>query len=231
LVVGGLTVNDRIHVSPIANDGALRVTITNRTNDLVEYQQEFAPPSGGFAQIVIFGQGADDYIQIADSISVSACVHAGDGNDNVKGGSGNDILLGGDGDDLLIGGNGRDLLIGGYGADRMVGNADEDLLIAGYTAHDENDAALCAIMQEWTSAGSYSDRIHNVTTGNGLAGGFRLDGNGSPSQTVFDDNNADTLTGSQGQDVFWANEIAEAGGILDTVTDKAANELWNDIDF
>ena len=42
-----------------------------------------------------------------------------------------------------------------------------------------------------------------------------------------------TLTGSQGQDWFFANRDAAngGGGLLDTVTDKAANELWNDTDF
>jgi len=231
LVVGSLTVNDRIHVNPIGNDGTLQVTITNRTNDTVVYQQAFAAPSGGFAQIVIFGQIADDYIQIADSISVPACVHAGAGNDNIKGGSGNDILQGGDGDDLIIGGNGRDLLIGGFGADRIVGNAADDILIAGPTAYDNNDVALCSIMNEWTSAGSYSARTANIMAGTGLTGGFKLDGNDGVNQTVFNDNNADTLTGSQGVDWFFANQIADNGGVLDTVTDRAANELWNDTDF
>jgi Ca2+-binding RTX toxin-like protein len=58
-----------------------------------------------------------------------------------------------------------------------------------------------------------------------------LDGNDGATQTVFNDNDADTLTGSQGQDVFWGNQIADNGGVLDTVTDKAASELWNDTDF
>src|SRR5204862_403910 len=92
LVVGSLTVNDRIHVNPIGNTGTLQVTITDRTTGTVVYQQSIAPPVGGFGDIVIFGQDADDLIQIADSIDVDACVHAGAGNDNIKGGGGNDIL-------------------------------------------------------------------------------------------------------------------------------------------
>jgi large repetitive protein len=46
LVVGSPTVNDRIHVNPISNDGTLQVQITNRTNDTLVYQQTFAPPAG-----------------------------------------------------------------------------------------------------------------------------------------------------------------------------------------
>jgi hypothetical protein len=41
----------------------------------------------------------------------------------------------------------------------------------------------------------------------------------------------DTLTGSQGQDWFFANQIADNGGVLDRVTDKAGNERWSDTDF
>jgi Ca2+-binding RTX toxin-like protein len=132
---------------------------------------------------------------------------------------------------MLIGGNGRDLMIGGYGADRLVGNAEEDILIASPTAYDHNDLALCAIMKEWTSAGSNSARTANIMAGTGLTGGFKLDGNDGANQTVFNDNDADTLTGSQGVDWFFANQIADNGGVLDTVTDRAANELWNDTDF
>ena len=55
--------------------------------------------------------------------------------------------------------------------------------------------------------------------------------NDGATQTVFNDNQVDTLTGSQGQDWFLANQIAENGGELDTVTDKAANELCSDTDF
>jgi hypothetical protein len=235
LVIGGLTVNDRIHVNPIGNDGTLQVQITDRTSDILVYQQTFAPPLGGWAQIVIFGQGADDYIQITGSIAIPACIHAGGGNDNVKGGDGADVLLGGDGDDMLIGGGGRDLMIGGIGADRLVGNTEEDILIAGTTAYDNNDEALCAIMNEWTLTGvgnSYGDRKTRIMNGS-LAGGFRLNGNYGATQTVFNDESVDTLTGSQGQDWFFANKVADGviGDVLDKVTDQAANELWNDTDF
>ncbi|MEZ6032243.1 MAG: hypothetical protein R3C17_04060 [Planctomycetaceae bacterium] len=50
-------------------------------------------------------------------------------------------------------------------------------------------------------------------------------------QTVFNDNDVDTLTGSQGIDWFFANHFADGGGALDKITDKAASELWSDTDF
>ena len=48
---------------------------------------------------------------------------------------------------------------------------------------------------------------------------------------MFNDNQVDVLTGSQGQDWFLANQVADNGGVLDIVTDKAANEIWSDTDF
>ena len=43
-----------------------------------------------------------------------------------------------------------------------------DLLIAGTTAYDGNEAALAAIMAEWTSGRDYATRIANLSgTGSG----------------------------------------------------------------
>jgi hypothetical protein len=61
--------------------------------------------------------------------------------------------------------------------------------------------------------------------------GCRLNGSGGAGQTVFNDNSVDMLTGSQGFDWFFGNLLADNGGVLDKVTDQAANELWSDIDF
>ncbi len=231
LVVGSLTVADRIHVNPQGNNGTLQVTITNRLTDTVVFQQTVAPPAGGFAEIVIFGQAADDYIQISDSINVAACIHAGAGNDNVKGGGGNDLILGGDGNDDLIGGKGRDLIIGGRGADRIVGNNDDDILVAGFTAYDDDSHALAHILKEWTSGATYASRVANIKNGGGLTEGFRFNGDDGASQTVFNDNDADTLTGSSSLDAFWANLVADNGGALDKITDLANGESGSDTDF
>ena len=49
-----------------------------------------------------------------------------------------------------------------------MGNSGDDILIAGTTAFDHNQAALAAIMAEWTSARSYADRVANLSgTGSG----------------------------------------------------------------
>src|SRR5262249_5018182 len=151
------------------------------------------------------GAGDDD-LQVAGSITLPAWLYGEGGSDRLKGGAGHDLLFGGAGDDLLVGGAGRDLLIGGVGADRIVGNADDDIIIARSTAFDLDATALTAIMAEWTSGRSYAERTANLrgvgTTG--VNGTYVLETDG-PEATVSDDGAADVLTGSEGQDWFFAN--------------------------
>jgi Ca2+-binding RTX toxin-like protein len=137
------------------------------------------------------------------------------GNDTLIGGLGNNILVGGDGNDTLVARFGRNILIGGAGIDKIYGNAGDDILIAGSTAHDEDDAALQAILDEWTSADSYEDRVDFIRNGGGANGAFVLD-----DTTVLDDGLADILVGDGGRDWFWA-------GSNDKIKDRAANELVN----
>ena len=102
-------------------------------------------------------------------------VRGGDGDDHIIGSRGNDILLGGAGNDIIIGGRGDDFIVGGLGGDILLGNFGQDLMIAGTTAFDDNDEALLAIEQEWTSDKDYATRIGNITGENALDD--RLDGN------------------------------------------------------
>src|SRR5439155_11520224 len=106
---------------------------------------------------------------------------------------------------------------GGNGADRIVGNAGDDILIAGYTSYDANDAALKALMAVWNTGASYASRVAAVQ--NPLAT-YHLITDG-PSQTVFSDNAVDQLTGSAGTDLFFANLFADSGddAVKDIITD------------
>src|SRR5262249_36229421 len=144
-------------------------------------------------------------------------MYGGDGNDRLKAGNGSCVMLGGAGNDLLVGGDGRDLMIGGEGADRMGGNAADDILIAGSTAFDADATALAAILAEWTSTRDYATRRANITgpTTTGVNGTYFLRSGGS-SPTVFDDGAEDVLTGSLGQDWFFANLAGT--GVRDKVT-------------
>ena len=145
---------------------------------------------------------------MAGSITLSAWLYGGTGNDRLHGGGGNDVLLGGDGNDELIGGQGNDLLIGGNGSDSLVGNPGDDIMIGGYTVHDNNEAALIAIMREWGRTDeTYAQRVANLQNGGGLNGGVKLN-----ALTVLDDGVVDTLSGSSGSDWFFA-------GLGDKITD------------
>jgi Ca2+-binding RTX toxin-like protein len=220
LAIGGTLGNDTIVVSPVGNTGDVQVALNG--NSLGTFQ-----PTG---HIIVFGQAGNDDIQIVESISLPAIVRGDAGNDRMKGGGGSDILIGGDNDDLLVGGGGRDVLIGGIGSDRMVGNADDDILIAGSTDFDSNDAALCSILAEWTSARSYTVRVQNLRDGTGSTS--RLNGSVFlTDSTVHDDGVVDMLTGSSGQDWFLSNQGGDNGAAKDKVTDLHADEFASDLDF
>jgi titin len=223
LVVSGTTGNDTIVFNPGSNPGTVQVLLNSVSLGTFS-------PTG---RLIAYGQGGDDTIQVVGGISLPAWLYGGAGHDTLQGGAGHDVLLGGDGNDQLHGGQGQDLLIGGLGADNLVGNADGDLLIAGYTAHDNNQAALCALMAEWTSARSYTSRVANlrgdVTSpdfASRLNGSFFLKTDGA-DRTVFDDGAVDVLTGSAGQDWIFANIDS---GVLDNVTGVQGSELIDDID-
>ena len=86
-------------------------------------------------------------------------------------------------------------------------------------------------MEEWGRAATNSSRIANLQNGTELTNGYRLVGDDGANQTVFNDNDFDQLTGSQGTDWFFANKTADNGGVIDKVTDQQASELWTDTDF
>ena len=86
-------------------------------------------------------------------------------------------------------------------------------------------------MAEWSGNKTYAVRVNNLLNGTGLTGGNKLDGNDGATQTVFADSDIDTLTGSQRTDLFWANLVADNGGAIDLLMDKASNESANDSDL
>jgi Ca2+-binding RTX toxin-like protein len=217
LVVGGTPGDDVILFRPGAHAGDVAVSLNGHS--LGTYR----PTS----RIIAYGGAGDDVIIVSPDITLPAWLYGGEGNNILVGGGGNNVLVGGSGDDLLIGGRGRNLLIGGLGADWLVGGPDSDILIAGSTAFDNNDAALFAIMAEWTSARDYSTRIANLQgtgTGPRLNGSFYLIASG-PGRTVFDDGAVDVLTGGAGQDWFFANLT---GDVKDRITDLRTDEVVSD---
>src|SRR5262249_43823309 len=105
----------------------------------------------------------------------------------------------------------------------------DDLLIAGFTAFDLDQAALEAILAEWTSPRSYETRVANLR---GAGSGPRLNGDyvlriDGPGRTLFDDDDEDKLTGDSGRDWFFANLVG--GRVRDKVTDRLWGEFGDDL--
>lgn len=186
----------------------------NLTSGAVSYVSSVARnienASGGRGNDTLTGSAADNVL------------YGNDGNDLLNGQDGNDILLGGRGNDTLNGGSGRDFLIGGLGADSLNGGAGDDLLVGATTAFDLNERALLAILAEWRTPQTYTERINHLRYGGGLnvADGtsIRLS-----STTVIDDVAVDALNGGTEQDWFWATL---AGADKDR-TDRARAEAMN----
>jgi ELWxxDGT repeat protein len=197
LVVTGTYGNDTIRFEP-GEDRGVRV----RMNDV---------PRGTFlptGRLIAIGQDGSDDIAVSDDIHLSAWLYGGiSGNNRLKGGGGNDVLVGGIGNDTLIGGGGRDLLIGGGGNDLLQGKSEDDILIGGATSYDDaaynpaSEAALAAIMAEWTSSDDYATRVNDLVNGGGLNGSVTL----TPGATVYDAGGSSVLDGGSGRDLFFAS--------------------------
>ena len=212
LAVGGTSGDDTIIFNPGSNPGKIQVIING-------ISQGTWSPTG---HLIAYGQGGDDKIQVAGSLTLPTFLFGGDGNDTLNGGSGNNIVVGGVGNDTLTGGSGRDILIGGVGADTLTGNGDEDILIAGTTDYDANEAALCALMEEWGRTDEmYSTRVNRLI--NGIdSGGVTYYLNRS---TVHTDTAIDVLSGSSGMDWFFAQTQLIGPNPADKVKDRAAGEI------
>lgn len=212
----GTAGNDTIRFTPGATSDRVAAAVNNL-------------PRGTFAasgRLVARGRDGDDDIQVAGGIRRSAWLFGDGGNDRLKGDQGPSVLLGGDGDDELLGGAGQDLMVGGQGADQLVGSGGDDLLIGGTTLYDAVDDALAAILAEWTSARSYSERVANLSNPNAAV---RLIAVG-PAATVFDDDVADHLVGSAGIDWYLLNLDGDGDPLKrDRASDRKATETATDV--
>jgi Ca2+-binding RTX toxin-like protein len=218
LVIGGTTGNDLITVAPAILAGRYWVWI----NSILP--QVSAPPEGtSFDRIVVYGQAGHDAIA-AVGVAIPAWLYGDAGNDLLKGGSGDDVLLGGEGNDILVGGAGRNLLIGGNGSDFLMGGFGDDILIAGRTTFDvrtaANDAALRAVMREWTGDDTYELRVGRLQE-------VLRTGEHGGQATVFDDCAPDVLLGMDGRDWFFANVRGE--GVGDGVVGDSLEEFVADL--
>jgi len=198
LFVGGLAVNDSINVGPAPHSGYQVQIVAIPPGHPTIWQSSFAGP---VSRIVMYGGAGNNLLHVDGGITADAWLYAGPGNDTLIGGGGTDVLIGGSGNDVLIGGNGRNILIAGAGNDTLIGGGD-DILIGGTCDYAANDAALFAILKEWTRTdASFAARVAHLT-GNqsgGLNGLYLLN-----SSTVHAAGR-DLLLGGGSSDLYFAS--------------------------
>jgi hypothetical protein len=134
----GATSSDQVLINPIGKklDGSTGVQIQTRLNGIATT----IPYSQLFSSVHIYGQAGNDNIQMNPTLTVSAVVSAGVGNDTVTLGGGNNIVtLGngnsfvtlGDGSNVLTVGNGNNNLTLGKGNNVVVAGFGNDVIVAG----------------------------------------------------------------------------------------------------
>jgi hypothetical protein len=199
LFVGGTASANNIQVHLIGSQVA--VNLNGGPNYLT--------PLAGLTALVVYDQGANATIQVANNLLLPAYLFAGNGaNFQIQGGGGPTVEVGGSGGGgTLNGGSGRNILIAGSGGANLAGGAGGSILIGGYTDHDTNLTALEAALAEWNSSSTYAVRLTALgTTFN--------------STTVHSDGQADQLAGgggTQALDWFFAS-------IQDTINGSNAND-------
>ena len=87
-------------------------------------------------------------------------------------------------------------------------------MIGGTTSYDANDVALLAILNEWSSTGTYATRVGHITGGTGgLNGSYWF-----KAGTVLNNHKTDRLIGSTAaMDLFFDS-------IGDTISGKRSGE-------
>jgi Ca2+-binding RTX toxin-like protein len=183
LTIVGTAAGDSVHLNATGN-GRLKVHGSFLPD--AGAQREFALAQVRMV-VALLGAG-NDHFTASDALTLPLAVDGGTGNDRLSGGRGANILIGGTGADDLTGGRGQDILIGGT------------------TAFDGDPFALAAILAEWSDpTKSLATRVANLTDGSGSPGGGA---NGSfflTAATIFDDDDADRLSGKQGADWYFGN--------------------------
>ena len=135
------------------------------TDPTVNLDQPIPIPSGGFSRLVIHGGPDQNQIQVDSQVTTPTWIYAGGSvSNNVQTGGGPSIVIGGSGANTITGGSGRDVLMAGAGKSTIQAGSGDALIIGGTTDYNANDLALAAILNEWASADSFSNRRRSSAT-------------------------------------------------------------------
>jgi Ca2+-binding RTX toxin-like protein len=221
----GASSSDNVQISPIGSSstGSTGVQVQTGLNGV--YAQ--TSYSQSFASVYIFLQAGNDNIQMASSLTISAHIVAGNGNDNLNIGSGNHVVtLGNGNDNLTLGagnmvvtlGNGNDNLTLGAGNDNLtLGNGCDNLTLGAgndnLTLGNGNDNLTIGAGNDVVTLGNGCD---NLTLG---AGNDTLTlGNGNDNVNLGNGNHVVTLgCGSDNVQAGTGNNTLVAGNGNDNV--------------
>lgn len=137
-IIGGLTSNDQVQVSPIgsSNTGSTGVQVTatmNGTSATTNWAQ-------GFTAIYVTGFAGNDVVKLEATLTISANISLGNGNDivtvgngaaGITLGNGNDVVVAGDGANALTLGNGNDVVAARNGNNTITLGNGNDVTAAG----------------------------------------------------------------------------------------------------
>lgn len=191
---------------------------------------------------VIFGGDGDDTIY---GNAQAGAEGSSGGNHLLVGGVGNDTIFGAyqtvyKSDHVTVsngGEGGRNLIVGGAGEDTLYASQATDgaeggkgaALVAGTTLLDE--AALTAVLSEWTSARGYAERIANIS---GTGVGPR--NNGDHFLVAGDDSQLDQLFGDTNGGLNWhlytfTHDTTSRVKVGETETDTPDSQLPGPLDI
>jgi Ca2+-binding RTX toxin-like protein len=135
-IVGGTSSNDQVQVSPVGSSttGSSGVQVKATLNRVATTTTFTQVP----ITLQIVGYSGNDTFALAPSLTVSACISAGNGNDTVQGGDGATTVTLGDGNDSVQLGKGNNTVTLGNGNDAVqLGNGNNTV-----TLGNGNDSVL-----------------------------------------------------------------------------------------
>jgi hypothetical protein len=216
LVVTGTGGSDAIYVLPTTGNQLL----------VLENGREFGPFAAPTGRIVVDSGNGNDLVYVSPLLSEPSWIFGGSGNDVFYADSGNSVLVGGSGNNVLVSGRGDNILIAGCGGrNEILGTQGNNVEVGGSASCQTNEAALAAIMAEWSSGDAYATRVGRIdgTIGGGLNGSWDLD-----AGTISHGAGYDYLFGGIGQNTYFARQT---GSVLarDYIFGQKSSEIATSI--
>jgi len=159
-----------------------------------------------FTNVLYYGFGGNDTLQMANSLTIATAANEGDGNDYiqlgsgnnsifvgngndyVQAGTGNNVIVTGNGNDFIQAGNGNNLIVAGLGRHNVAVGDGSNILIDGSVQLTQSGDSLVQILADWTDFGSQPNNVASIRS--------RL-------QVTDNTTNPNVLIAGGGLDWFW----------------------------